>query len=261
MTDLPLSCVFSDLYSGYGEKKILRGVTGELRPGTVTALIGPNGGGKSTLLRALAGFLPYEGGVSLAGSELKRFSRRDLGRAVGFLPQQPDARGAFTVCDVIRLGRLPWQPLLSPHSRRDDEIVREAAERLGVTPLLFRSVTELSGGERQRVFLAMIAAQDAPVCLLDEPTSAMDPRQSLRAFGFIRELSERGKTVAVAAHDLNAALSAADFYLAIRDGKILASGSADEIGADVLEALYDTPFSAYLSPRGDKVWYPYARFF
>ena len=122
--------------------------------------------------------------------------------------------------------------------------------------LLFRPVTELSGGERQRVLLAMVVAQNAPVCLLDEPTSAMDPCQALHAFSLMRALAREGKAVVVVAHDINAALSCADSFIALRAGRIVARGHASEISGEVLEALYDTPFIPYVSSRGDKVWHP-----
>ncbi len=250
------NCVFSELKADYGRGEILHGVSGSFPAGSVTALIGPNGGGKSTLLKVLAGFLPYRGSATLGTREINSFSRHELGRTVSFLSQGAEVQTEFSVRDIIALGRLPWLPLLSPLTDDDVRRVNDAARKMDVESLLDRPVSELSGGERQRVFLAMIAAQGTQVCLLDEPTSAMDPLQSRLAFRFIRELAANGASVAVAAHDLNAALSAADFYLTIKDGKILASGRADDLDEEILEALYDVKFCAFISPGGEKVWHP-----
>jgi len=247
---------FHDLSAGYGEKTILRELSGTIMPGEVTALIGPNGSGKSTLIKALGGFLPFTGRLSLLGREVNQTPRRELGRLIGVVAQQANVKAAFTAYDVIGFGRLPHQPLLGRATAEDERAVLSAAERLGIEHLLFRPVTELSGGERQRVLLAMAVAQDAPVCLLDEPTSAMDPCQALRAFTLMKELAREGKTVVVVAHDINAALSCADSFIALRSGQILARGRAADLSAAVLEALYDTPFIPYVSSRGDTVWHP-----
>ncbi len=251
-----LSCTFSNLRSGYTNGEVLHGVSGSFPAGSVTAFIGPNGGGKSTLLKVLAGFLPYGGSATLMSREINSFSRHELGRTVSFLSQGADVRTEFSVRDVIAFGRLPWIPLLSPLADDDARHVDDAARRMGVESLLDRPVAELSGGERQRVFLAMVAAQGTQYCLLDEPTSAMDPLQTRLAFRFIRGLAVNGVTVVVAAHDLNAALSAADFFLAIKDGTILASGRADDLNEEILEVLYDVKFCAFTSQGGEKVWHP-----
>lgn len=256
MTASSLSFRFHNLSAGYGGREILSELSGSIEQGRVTALIGPNGSGKSTLLKALGGFLPYRGSLALEGREIRRCPRRELGRLLGVVAQQTVVKAAFSVYDVIGFGRLPYQSLLARRSPADDRAIQAAAERLEIEPLLFRPVTELSGGERQRVFLAMVLAQDPSVFLLDEPTSAMDPRQALHTFRLMRELAKRGKTVVVVAHDINAALSCADRYLALRGGELIAAGRADHIDGGVLEKLYDTPFVPYISPEGDKAWHP-----
>lgn len=256
MTETPLSFCFRTLSAGYGGHEVVKGVSASIDSGQVTALIGPNGSGKSTLLKTLGGFLPYRGRLALGGREIRRCSRRELGRLLGVVAQQTVMKAAFSVYDVIGFGRLPYQPLLARRPPADDRIIQAAAERLEIEPLLFRPVTELSGGERQRVLLAMVLAQNPPVFLLDEPTSAMDPRQAQHAFQLMRELAAGGKTVVVIAHDINAALSCADRYLALRGGELIAGGRADRIDESVLEALYDTPFVPYISAEGDKAWHP-----
>ena len=251
--------VFHNLSSGYAGKTILHGLSGVIAPGEVTALIGPNGSGKSTLVKALGGFLPFDGDLSLFGRDLSKMPRRELGRQIGVVAQQAGVKAAFTAYDVISFGRLPHQPLLGRLSAEDERIALEAARRLDIEHLLFRPITELSGGERQRVLLAMVVAQNAPVCLLDEPTSAMDPCQALHAFSLMRELAREGKAVVVVAHDINAALTCADSFIALRAGRIVARGRASEISGEILEALYDTSFIPYVSSRGDTVWHPVSK--
>jgi ABC-type cobalamin/Fe3+-siderophores transport system ATPase subunit len=256
MTRPHVSLSFSDLSAGYDGVPALKGLSGAFQPGCVTALIGPNGSGKSTLLKALAGILPYEGSAALEGRELKDISRRQLGRLLGILAQRSSAKAAFTAFEVIGFGRIPYKPLLGRLSQEDEKLIRHAAELLDVTELLARTVTELSGGELQRVFLAMIAAQDPPVLLLDEPTSAMDPRQAAHAFRLMRTWAEAGKTVVTAVHDINTALRCADCYFAVKDGRCVSSGAVSAMNSSVLRALYDTPFSVYISSEGDHAWLP-----
>lgn len=256
MSTLQPAYRFADLSAGYGKTEILSSLGGSLLRGTVTVLVGPNGGGKSTLLKTLGGFLPYRGSLRLNGRELRSYSRRELGKAVGAVAQQRGLKTAFSVREVIGFGLLPHRPLLSRPSRADARAVLDAASRVDVSHLLFRPVTELSGGERQRVLLAMLLVQDPAVFLLDEPTSAMDPRQAVFSYELMRELAGRGKTVVAAAHDVNAAMRYADFYIALRGGRIVSAGRADGIDGEVLGALYGAPFIPYTSSGGDRVWFP-----
>ncbi|MGN0838177.1 MAG: ABC transporter ATP-binding protein [Pyramidobacter sp.] len=252
-----LTLSFRKLSVSYNGIPALKGISGAFLPGRVTALIGPNGSGKSTLLKALSGLLHYSGSAVLARREIRDFSRQELGRLLGIMAQRGAAKAAFTVYDVISFGRLPYQKLLTPATPEDEKMIYGAAEQLGVTTLLTRPVTELSGGEQQRVMLAMIAAQNPQVLLLDEPTSAMDPYQAVRAFRLMRRWAESGKTVIAAVHDINSALASADDYYAVRDGTAVSSGRACDISGPVLQALYDTPFAAYISSKGGKAWHPY----
>ena len=149
---------FRGLCAGYGAKKIIDGISGEIERGRITALIGPNGGGKSTLLRALGGLGSYSGALAFGHREVSGIPRRDFGRLVGFLPQNISVRAAFSVYEIISLGRLPFHGALEPMKPEDDRIILESAELAEVGHLLFRAATELSGGERQRVLFAMTLA-------------------------------------------------------------------------------------------------------
>lgn len=175
-----------DLSAGYGGKTVLRGISGDFPPGALTFLLGPNGSGKSTLLRALGGALPHGGTVTLCGRDGASLSSRERGRLVGVVTQSPSLNFPFTVEEVIAMGRLPHRKLLGSPDVRGREAVRRAAEAMELEDLLDRPLTTLSGGERQRTMIAQAIAQEPEVFLLDEPSSALDPRHTLALFRFLR---------------------------------------------------------------------------
>lgn len=247
---------FASLTAGYGEKTVIDGISGGVGRGRITALIGPNGGGKSTLLRLLGGLGSYKGTLSLDGREVSSMHRSDFGRTVGFLPQNTNVRAAFSVYEVISLGRLPFHGALEPMGKQDDSVIVESAELAGVEHLLFRRVTELSGGERQRVLFAMTLAQKPDVFLLDEPTSALDPSHAHRIFSLLRRLTSQGKSVVAAVHDLNSAVSFCDDFIALRNGKITACASVAQLDEEVLYELYGIRFRRYRSEDGKTAWHP-----
>lgn len=246
---------FTNLGGGYNGIDVIKNLSGTIGAGKVTALIGSNGCGKSTLIKILSGVLSYSGVLTFGERSLSRYSRRELGKLVGVVPQSTLFAGDFTVCDVIGLGRLPHMGLLDSIAEAEEEVIIEAAVAVGVERLLFRGISTLSGGERQMVAAAMVVAQNPEVFLFDEPTSSLDPRHSVRIFRLLRGLADRGKTIVVAAHDINTAIANSDDYIAIREGEIIASGRANDIGAEILEAIYDTEFFAYRSKSGDVAWH------
>ncbi len=253
--------VLDSVSCGYGGKDILSGFSASVERGALTALIGPNGSGKSTLLKLLGGIVGYRGSAELEGRELRAMSRAEFGRAVGFVPQQTKISSPFTVYEVIAMGRLPYCGLFSKLNAEDDAAVLDAAESAGVSHLLFRRASELSGGEQQRVYIAVALAQNPDIFLLDEPTSALDPNQSVRIFSILRELASRGKTVVVAAHDLNAAIPFSDSYIALRGGALASQGAASELDEKVLGPLYGIEFKKYTSEEGGRAWHPAAQSF
>ncbi|MDD4159662.1 MAG: ABC transporter ATP-binding protein [Synergistaceae bacterium] len=247
---------FSGLCAGYGTKTIIDNISGNIESGRITALIGPNGGGKSTLLRALGGLVDYSGSLELGTREVKNISRRDFGRTVGFLPQTINVKTAFSVYEIISLGRLPFRGILEPMNNYDDKIVLESADLAEVGDLLFRTATELSGGERQRVLLAMILAQQPKLFLLDEPTSALDPNHARCIFSLLRRLVSEGRSVVAAAHDLNSAISFCDDFIALKAGEVIASGPVSMLDGKILHELYGTKFQCYRSKEGNTAWHP-----
>jgi iron complex transport system ATP-binding protein len=134
----------------------------------------------------------------------------------------------------------------------DDRIVLDAAAAAGIEHLLFREITRLSGGEAQRVLLATVLVQDPPILLLDEPSSAQDPRQTTRMFSLLRRLAESGKTVVAAVHDVNLAAAFADAFFAMKEGEIVFDAPIEELNEDILERVYDASFEPYTPERGEK---------
>jgi iron complex transport system ATP-binding protein len=236
-------------------KALVQGISISLQPGRVHALLGPNGAGKSTLLKLLAGDLrPQSGAVQLNDRPLLDWTSRERARLRAVLPQQDSLRFAFTVNEVVALGRLACP---SQTSQREAQIVREALTAADVQSLSERIYTTLSGGERARVQFARVMAQlweplegelaGAPrYLLLDEPTASLDLSHQHACLKMARCFAARGIGVLAVLHDPNLAMSYSDDTSLLRDGRMLASGSPLEtLTAANLEALYGLPVALH----------------
>ncbi len=209
---------------------MVRGVGLTLHPGTLTALVGPNGSGKTTTLRLLAGLLkPSEGRVLGAGRDLSELPPRELAKRVTYVPQDTHLDFEFTVREIVAMGRHAHLGRFQPEGAHDREVIRRALERTDVLHLAERSVTELSGGERQRVVIARSLATEAGVLLLDEPTASLDIAHALDILALCRSLAAEGKTLCLAIHDLNAAARFADRVGLMAGGSLVADGTPDDI--------------------------------
>lgn len=215
-----------------------------LHPGTVTVVIGPNGAGKSTLLSVAAGQLrPGSGEVRLGGKPAHRLHHAQAARIRAVMPQESAVAFAFTVREVVEMGRTAWKRLPVD----DDAAVRDALALTELEDLAEREITTLSGGERQRAALARVIAQATPVqpgsvVLLDEPTSAMDVAHAESTLRLLRELASRGAAVGAVLHDLDAAAAFADQVVLLQHGRVRAAGTPREVlQADVLTEVYGTP--------------------
>ncbi|MBP2406205.1 ABC transporter ATP-binding protein [Streptomyces syringium] len=248
---------------GYGANIIVDGVDLTLPGGAVTAVVGPNACGKSTLLRGMARLLaPAAGTVTLDGSDIHRMPARALARRMGLLPQQAIAPEGVTVEALVRLGRYPHQRMLTPWSKADQTAVEEALERTGTTVLRDRSVDELSGGQRQRAWIALALAQDTPLLLLDEPTTFLDLRHQLDVLDLVEELNtEAGRTVVMVLHDLGQAARYADHLVVMCDGRPAAAGPpAEVLTAELVEEVFQVECRVVPDPEtGTPLVVPRAR--
>lgn len=220
----------------------------EVRPGELHALVGPNGAGKSTLFGVLAGDVtPSAGTVTLDGRPLGGIPPRELARRRAVLLQQNAVSFAFTVEQVVRMGRAPWARTAAEDD--DDAAVARALAATDMTALAGRGVTSLSGGERARAALARVLAQDAGILMLDEPTAALDLRHQEDVLRIARDRARDGAAVAVVLHDLNAALGVADRVTLLSGGRVVATGApADVLTADAIEHVYGQAVDVFAHP-------------
>ncbi|MGW4053955.1 ABC transporter ATP-binding protein [Streptomyces sp. NPDC004779] len=217
-----------------GGALVLDGVSLAPRPGTLTGLLGPNGSGKSTLLRVLAGVLaPETGVVTLDGERLGAVPRRALARRVAVVEQHADTQVDLTVADAVRLGRVPHRRAWSPATPADEEAVRSALARTGLTARAHRAWRTLSGGERQRVQLARALAQEPRELLLDEPTNHLDVHHQLALMALVSGLR---LTCVMALHDLNLAAMYCDHVVVLHEGRVAAAGPVHEVLTEQLVA-------------------------
>jgi iron complex transport system ATP-binding protein len=218
-----------DLWVRFGPVAAVRGLTLRAETGGWTALIGPNGAGKTSALRALAGLVAYEGEVSLDGRDARRLGRRALARLVAFVPQKPETPPALTVAEYVLLGRTPHIPYLGAEGRSDREAATRALRRLELEDFAQRPLASLSGGELQRAVLARALAQEAPVLLLDEPTTSLDLGRQQLVLELIDALRGDGLTVVTTMHDLTLAGQYAERLVLLDGGSVVAEGAAAEV--------------------------------
>lgn len=216
---------------GYRDSLVIRDLSLTVPAGKNTAILGPNGCGKSTLLRGLGRLLrPRSGRVLLAGRDIHAMNTRALARQLAILPQAPLAPEGVSVGELVRRGRTPWRGLLTPWSRADAQGCAAALEAVAMTDLANRPLAELSGGQRQRAWLALVLAQEAPILLLDEPTTFLDLTHQLEVLALLRTLNrEQGTTVISVLHDLNLAARFSDHIILFGKDGLVAEGAPETV--------------------------------
>lgn len=217
-----------DLTCGYGREFSLGPISARLPAGSVSVILGPNGCGKTTLLKALCGILPASGQVLLDGQSLLGLPPRELARRVSYLTQNRPVP-ELTARRLVLHGRFPYLGYPRRYGPADLDAVEAAMAQMEVTELAERMLPTLSGGQRQRVYLAMALAQDTPVILLDEPTTFLDVGAQARLMAQARQLAALGKTVVMVLHDLSQALRRADQVLVLDGGALAAAGTPEEV--------------------------------
>ena len=229
-----------DLTIGYPDHTVGRGLDVALSTGEVLALLGPNGGGKTTLLKTLLGLLkPKAGKVRLGDRPLDEYTIRERARVIAYVPQVHIGTFAFTVETVVLMGRTAHGNLFSRPTTHDREVAHSVLERFGISGLANRPYTMISGGERQLVLLARALAQEPRFIVLDEPTASLDFGNQGKVMNEIRALAKSGHGVLFTTHDPNHALRAADRAYLLRDGVRIADGPAAAVlNREQLKALY-----------------------
>ncbi|MBB3995854.1 iron complex transport system ATP-binding protein [Sulfitobacter undariae] len=219
------------LSAGYDKKVILQDVTLGLPAGKITAIVGGNASGKSTLLRTLARILPVKSGsVLLDGKAVHQMPSREVAQIMGLLPQSPIAPEGITVADLVGRGRHPHHGLFSRWSNDDERAVAIALKATGITELAERELDSLSGGQRQRAWIAMALAQETELLLLDEPTTFLDVAHQIEVLDLLVDMNtSRSTTIVMVLHDLNLAARYADHLIAVANKGIYAKGPPAEI--------------------------------
>jgi len=214
----------------YGEKTVLEDLSLKLAPGRFYGLVGPNGCGKSTLLDLLMGnHHPAAGTVRFNNRPLANYGRRELARHLALVPQDFAIHFAFTVLEVVLMGRHPYLPRFGAVSATDLAIAEQAMAAIGIEHFQNRLVTELSGGEKQRVVVARALAQQTPVLMLDEATSNLDINHTMEIFNVAQKrVQAQGDTVIAVIHNLNLAAAYCDIMIFMNQGRISATGPTHE---------------------------------
>ncbi|KGH43239.1 MULTISPECIES: ABC transporter ATP-binding protein [Modestobacter] len=249
------SLAAEDLTLAYGERTVIEGLDLLVPPGRITAVVGANACGKSTLLRSMSRLLaPRSGRVLLDGKAVHRLPAKELARTLGLLPQSPIAPEGITVADLVGRGRHPHQRVFSRWSKEDDAAVAAALDATETTPLADRAVDELSGGQRQRVWIAMALAQQTDLLLLDEPTTFLDVAHQIEVLDLLTDLNRtRGTTIVMVLHDLNLAARYADHLVALSGGQIHAAGTPEDVlTEECVRAVFGLDSQVIVDPTSGK---------
>ena len=249
------------LTTGYNGKTILHEISLNIAQGSVVALISPNGSGKTTLIRTISGILPPQsGGMQYRGHDLAKMSVQEHSRLIAVVPQFRAMPPAFTVYEVVALGRTPYLNWLGITSGPDHQIVNEAIAQTGLTEMADRNTSDLSGGEQQRVLLARALAQQTPVLLMDEPTAHLDLQYQVSFMENVHRLAHPSeqeldngfekRAVLVAIHDLNLLTRYADQVALLVGGRLVALGTpAEVLKPEILSEAYHLPLTTLQDPK------------
>jgi iron complex transport system ATP-binding protein len=221
----------TDLCAGYGNGNIIHNITFSLNKGEFLCILGRNGSGKSTLIKALQGLLKdFSGEVKVNGKNLLSLRPREIARLVAYVPQLYSLSFAFTVIEIILMGRYIHQGKFTGASSKDLDIIRDLMDLTEVSHLREKRIAHLSGGERQRVFIARALAQDTPILFLDEPSSHLDISYQMDIYHILKRLQdEKGKTILAAEHNINLAVPFSQRLLFLKEGNIHSLGQPKEL--------------------------------
>lgn len=236
----------------YETRLIVRKLNLSIPKGKITALVGSNGSGKSTILKAMARIIkPKEGQVYLDGKSIHRQSTKEVAKQLAILPQNPTAPDGLTVSELISYGRFPHRKGFGSLSKEDRDVIHWAVEVTGLEEFADRPVDQLSGGQRQRAWIAMALAQKTDILFLDEPTTFLDMAHQLEVLKLLHKLNaEEGRTIVMVVHDLNHAARYAQHMVAIKNGRVMAEGAPEQVMThEVLRTVFGIEADIVTDPR------------
>lgn len=241
--------------AGYGDTEIVHNISFHLNKGENMCILGANGCGKTTFLRAIGNLIPFTGSVRLNGQEIRSMKRRVIAEKIALLSQLSGTYFAYSVYDTVMLGR--YQQIRRTFSDRPSKADKEAVERcletVGLADFASRKINALSGGQLQRVFLAKALAQDPQIILLDEPTNHLDVRHQIELIEHLKKWSESGEHAVIGVfHDIDLAMQLGDKLLFMREGHLEAYGSMEEVASrELLSRIYGMDIAGYLDQKSE----------
>ncbi len=247
----------SQVKAGYGSVKIIKEVSFELNKGENLCILGPNGCGKTTVLKSIAGILSYEGSITIDGKEVRTMKRKEAARKVALLSQFSTIAFDYTVYETVMMGRYTHikQGLWSVTTAEDREKVMECLTLTNLLELKDHPVNQLSGGQKQRVFLAKVLAQDPDILLLDEPNNHLDIKHQLELIGYLKDWGKnQDKTIIGVFHDIRLALSLSDQVLFMKAGQVIKQGPFLETASrKLLKDIFDVDLVKHFQEQSE-IW-------
>lgn len=238
-----------NLSCGYDGNDVVHDVSFNVKKGETISIIGPNGCGKSTILKAIAGIIEYKGIVNIENIDRKNLKRKDLAKKVALMSQNAEIFFEYTVYEAVALGRYPYmKDMFSSYTKKDEEIILSSLKEVGILDIKDRSIKELSGGQLQRVYLARAFTQEPEIILLDEPTNHLDLKYQIEILTYINKWAkEKNKIVIGVLHDLNLVSMFSERSILIDNGKIVLNEKSEEVlKSENIEKVYGINIRSFM---------------
>lgn len=239
-----------NIYAGYNEVDVIHDISLKIEKGKNLCILGPNGCGKTTLLKAMAGIIPSKGEILIDGIDIKKMKRHEIARKIAVMTQISSVYFSYTVFETVLLGRYLYikNSILKTPTQRDIQYTEECLEAVGLLELRDTQISTLSGGQLQRVFLARTLAQEPDIILLDEPTNHLDLKYQKELIDYLKKWSkETGNTIVGVFHDINLAMNLADDILVMENGKLAGYGASKSIvSGPLLNRVYQMDITKYM---------------